>query len=158
MVENTKTPLGGNFFSSSTSFQGQVRCHIRYHKMALDQQSNVTYYPTKNGICLHYDQVLNLARNIKTIVSEMEILKTDVENVNQSDWAMLTQPNCDANIMGDIIYDPCPTITNTSRQPLQPLQVVSNTSGQPTQVTPNSLDQMYPVVQETPKKRTYNKK
>ena len=74
MSENNKIPLGGNYFMSSTNFKGHIRCHIRYHKLCFDQNNRVSYQPTKFGVSLTYAQLVNIGKNINTIISEMDTL------------------------------------------------------------------------------------
>ena len=71
---NPKIPIGGNYFISSTNYNGLTRCHIRYHKMCYDQNNQITYQPTKFGVSLTHGQLVNIGKNINIILSEMETL------------------------------------------------------------------------------------
>ena len=64
--------LGKNVFANVSVWQGEPRCHIRYHKPVFDESNRIVYQPTKSGICLNYQQLLHLSNNIARLVSEMD--------------------------------------------------------------------------------------
>ena len=76
-VTNAKIALGDNVFANTNVWQGQSRCHIRYHKMLYDERNQIVYIPTKFGICLNYQQLCHLANNINILVTEMSHMNGD---------------------------------------------------------------------------------
>ena len=145
-MAESKIPIGGNYFISSTNFKGLTRCHIRYHKMCYDQNNQVTYQPTKFGVSLTYGQLVNISKNINTIISEMEALNaTKAISNGTGQWSIPTycpESGVPQPVSMDCFYQDLLNSTATNVETTQPPQGTSMSFPTPT----------------TTKKQTYRRK
>ena len=103
--------------------------------------NQIIHFPTKYGVSLTYEQIVNVANNIRTVISEMENLMANKENNGQ--WNMP-------------VYYPEPTTASNDYFFYQDTGLPSTPSL--TTPPPPPPDVSMPPPTATPKKPIYRKK